>query len=233
MTPDKSQERKRPRWRCWSARLFKTVLGLIGFYVFAVIIGLWPVNRDFVETPGGVEIFISSSSVHSDLILPIQAAAHDWRDEFRDEHFLPRSASTTHVAVGWGDRGFYIETPTWADLKISTACQALLLPSQTVVHVSYGPAPQTHEQLRSVTISPDQYHRLVEFIQKSFALDSTGKFQAIPDSSYGMTDAFYIAQGRYHCFNTCNCWTGNALETAGVKVGWFTPLPRTVFLYLP
>jgi len=28
------------------------------------------------------------------------------------------------LAFGWGDKGFYLNTPTWADLKFSTAVKA-------------------------------------------------------------------------------------------------------------
>jgi hypothetical protein len=32
---------------------------------------------------------------------------------------------------------------------------------------------------------------------------------------------------------TCNCWVGEAMRSAGIRTAWFTPLPKTVFLYLP
>ena len=55
---------------------------------------------------------------------------------------------------------------------------------------------------------------------------------AIPDVAYYETDAFFPANGSYHCFHTCNCWAANGLEDAGVKVPWFSPLPSTVLWYL-
>jgi len=56
---------------------------------------------------------------------------------------------------------------------------------------------------------------------------------------WGLTYDFVVddvrcqARGSYHCLNTCNCWVGRALRSCGVRTGWFTPLPKTVFFYLP
>jgi uncharacterized protein (TIGR02117 family) len=67
----------------------------------------------------------------------------------------------------------------------------------------------------------------------SFRRDEDGRFQLIDGAAYGSNDAFYEAHGAYHAFNTCNCWVGRGLKAAGVRTGWFTPLPKTVSLYLP
>jgi hypothetical protein len=39
----------------------------------------------------------------------------------------------------------------------------------------------------------------------------------IPHAAYGPADASFEAEGHYHCFNTCNCWTGAALRSAGIS----------------
>jgi Protein of unknown function (DUF2459) len=59
-----------------------------------------------------------------------------------------------------------------------------------------------------------------------------GRFLLIEGGAYGTDDAFYYAHGSYHAFNTCNCWVGRGLKAAGVRTGWFTPLPKTVSLYM-
>jgi uncharacterized protein (TIGR02117 family) len=43
--------------------------------------------------------------------------------------------------------------------------------------------------------------------------------------SYGSDDAFFEANGYFNALLGCNTWTAAALRAAGVKTGWWTPLP--------
>ena len=86
---------------------------------------------------------------------------------------------------------------------------------------------------RKTTISHEQYRQLVDFVLASFRRGEDGRFLLIEGAAYDSNDAFYQAHGSYHAFNTCNCWAGRGLKAAGVRTGWFTPLPKTVFLYMP
>jgi uncharacterized protein (TIGR02117 family) len=83
---------------------------------------------------------------------------------------------------------------------------------------------------RGATISHEQYRRLVDHVRRTFRCDADGRFLFIEGGAYGPTDAFYHAHGSYNAFNTCNCWVGSGLKAAGVRTGWFTPLPKTVYL---
>lgn len=235
----------------WIKRIALILAGLITTYLLIVLIGLIPANSDFEPAgPEGIEIAIESNSVHADLVLPIETRIINWRDHFPADTFTGETDWCTHVSIGWGDEGFYVDTPTWADFKTTTAANALLLPSSTVMHVSLGNLkfrdPATY---RTVRISEDQYRAMVDYILTSFKTDLTEtdltKTNAksaskvlppkilIAGKSYGMMDAFFQANGGYHCFNTCNCWVGGAMKTAGIKVPFFSPLPKSVYLYLP
>ena len=101
------------------------------------------------------------------------------------------------------------------------------------MHVSLTKAKFLGEGARSVTISVRQYERLVDYINASFQQGADGSKIQIGRVAYGSNDAFFDARGAYHCLNTCNCWAGRAMQAAGIRTGWLTPLPRTVFLYLP
>jgi len=225
----------------FSKRALFSVLAVIGFYCIAILVGMIPVNSDFEETEDGVEIFVFSGAFHSDLILPIDNSIVDWRTRFKESDFKSSATWATHVAFGWGDKGFYINTPSWTDLKFSTAANALLMPSDTVMHVSKTSRPvvrdATHldgdENTGRIVISKVQYESLVDFISQSFQKNDSGSLQPIAGESYGSADAFYQGAGSYHAFRTCNCWVGGGLASAGVKTGWFTPLPKTVFYHLP
>ncbi len=221
--------------RCirWLKRLAKAIVFLFSVYVVAVLIGLIPVNNNFTSTTDGIEIFVYSDAFHADIVLPVQSENINWRVRFSDGDFRSRDPNTTHVAFGWGDRRFYVETPTWADFRISTATNALFIPSTTVMHVGFRSEPVDSVDFRSVKISNQQYEDLIEYIERTFELSESGGYLKIPDAAYGASDAFFEAKGSFHCFNTCNCWIGGALRAAGIRAGWFTPMPKTVFVYLP
>ena len=195
------------------------------------IVGLVPINNDFEQPEQGIELFIVSSAVHADIIMPRANSIVDWDQEFASAEIAGNVDSATHVAVGWGDKGFFLETPTWNDLKASTAFNALLRPSASCVHVTYT-RPDLYADNASVRVSVDQYRDLANFVKRSLLRNEEGQFIPIHGFSYGTTDAFFNAKGNYHLFNTCNSWVGQGLRAAGVRVPWLTPLPKTPMLYL-
>ena len=214
----------------WLKRIFRWIKWAVAAWIIVVLVGLIPVNNDFVPAENGVEIFVVSNEVHADIIVPISTDVIDWSDEFRDATFSGDVSTATHVAIGWGDKGFFIETQTWNDFNVSVAANALLLPSESCLHVSYT-RPGYYEGAASVKVSNDQYEKLVGFIKQSFVRTATDQPIQIADSAYGSTDAFFEAHGRYHLFNTCNSWAGRGLKKSGVRVPWLSPLPKTPMLY--
>jgi len=209
------------------------MLVLTLLYTGIVVIGFIPVNSGFEAAEDGVEIMVVSNAVHADLVLPMQHPVIDWRDVFDEKVFPTTSAGATHVTIGWGDKGFFLLTPTWGDLKVTVAAKALLWPSDTCVHVSRTNADFLRAKGKSVQISTDQYRRLVDSIQGSLRFDSNGKTMAVSDFHYNDRDAFFESKGRYHCLNTCNSWVGRKLRDAGVTTPWLSPLPKTVHCYFP
>ncbi|HIE99737.1 MAG TPA: TIGR02117 family protein [Planctomycetes bacterium] len=206
---------------------------VVAFYFLVVLIGLIPVNNNFATDRDGIEILVTSNPVHADVVLPIETSVVNWRDHFPAASFSGNTQSATHVAIGWGDKGFFLQTPTWNDLKMSTAANALFWPSETCLHVTMKSAVTTNENTRSVRISRQQYAELADFVIRSFRTEANGRNMPIESAGYSWNDAFFEAHGTYHCVNTCNSWVGRALRAAGVRTGWTTPLPQTVFLYLP
>ena len=220
----------------WKWRLFRRVRMLFGrvvlLFLLILVIGLIPINNNFRPATDGVEVFVSSNGVHADVIVPIQTDLINWRDTFPDESFVGNTSGATHVAVGWGDKGFYVHTPRWADLKLSTAVNALFTPSPCCLHVVMQGKPKLNKNVHSVIISKEQYARMVQIIQSCYKVDKAGKPIFIPDSAYNKRDAFCEAHGNYHCLNTCNSWVGWVMRESGIKAPLLTPLPKSVFIYL-
>ena len=42
-----------------------------------------------------------------------------------------------YISIGWGDKGFYLDTPTWAELKLSTALIAGFGLGNAALHITY------------------------------------------------------------------------------------------------
>ena len=147
----------------------------------------------------------------------------DWTTKLSPEDF--QKGELNYVAFGWGDKGFYLNTPTWADLKFSTAFNALFWLSTSAMHVTYyNNEPIIDENARKLSISIEQYKRLVDYINNSFQQDTTNNYICIKGHHYkGINDNFYEANGVYNLFETCNGWANRGLKKTGVKTCIWTP----------
>lgn len=216
--------------------VFRAVLALVSpilLYLLVALVGMIPVNNGFVPTPDGVEILVTSTEVHADVVMPVRHQVIDWREHLPPSCFSGDVSKAAFVAAGWGNKKFYVGTPSWDDVKVSTVAEALLTPSEACMHVEYWDARDVPETARRVRISAEQYQRLAAFVRGTFRTGDDGRFVEIKGAAYGRYDAFFEAHGAYHCFNTCNCWAGRAVREAGLRAGWFTPLPKTPLYYLP
>lgn len=230
----------------WIKRAGKVLGLLIAAYLLIVLLGLFPINNDYRPPDVGVEIYVISNEVHADLVLPIANDIVDWRTCFPASHFAGDVSAAEHVLFGWGDRRFFIETARWRDLKLSLALNALWS-TDTVLHVTQAESRYWETNAVKVRLSNEQYATLVRYVRATLAdvdpataatADLTAHLQQpvaspITGARYNDNDAFYHANGRYHVLNTCNSWVGNGLRQAGVRVGAWTPLPKTVYFYLP
>jgi uncharacterized protein (TIGR02117 family) len=213
----------RPTARCAATLLAAPVL-LFAAYLFAGLIGgALPRNAGWRPPQSGVTIWVESNGVHTGLVLPKVAAGVDWRGLFPPQHLADlRYGRWDHLSVGWGERTFYLETPTWWDVKSRTVLAAAVGSGDTLLHVDHVPTPATEPYVRPIVLRPAEYRRLAAYIRATLA-----QRPAHQRGYYGY-DAFYTARGRYSWRRTCNAWTGDALAYAGVKVGRWTPLPNTV-----
>ncbi len=208
----------------------QAVLGLtlaIGAYATAGLIGgAIPVHANWRPPARGIPIWIESNGVHVGLILPKTAAGMDLSAfapaaDLRD----PRYAAYDHVAIGWGEKDFYLGTPHWADVRLRTIMAAAIGSEATLLHVEHVPGPIDGAQ--RIMLRTDEYRRLATFVQATFKRDGR-IFQG-----YDNNDVFYPARGRYSALRTCNSWVGDALRHAGVRIGRWTPFPVTVTGWFP
>lgn len=211
-------------WLHLTQNIFAMLVLVLGGYATAGLVGgAIPANIGWREPADGIRIQVATNGVHTGLIVPLVSAGIDWRDLVRPEDLAdPRYAAYDSIEIGWGERAFYLETPTWADVKLRTVLSAAFGSDRTVMHVDHLPFPAPGADSRVVTLRPEEYRRLAAFIRASFGARGWHR------TGYFGNDAFYQARGRYSALQTCNSWTGDALRHAGVRVGAWTPFSVTV-----
>jgi uncharacterized protein (TIGR02117 family) len=195
----------------------RVVLGFIAF-VALYLLASWGLSKITVsaepETSKDVTIYILTNGVHTDIVVPVKNEQMDWSKELKFENTKGKDTVASFVGMGWGDKGFYLNTPTWAQLKFSVAFKAAFALSTSAIHATYHKELKESSSCKKITISKEQYARLITFITKSFKTDSAGHFINIKTTAnYGTDDAFYEANRKYNLFYTCNTWANNALKS--------------------
>lgn len=215
-------------------KAFLKILALLIFlppliYFFAVIAGmLIPVNSDFKETENGIEIYLQTSDVHTDIVVPLKNKLKNWEEDISLQHSLSGVPGAKYISFGWGDLEFYRNTPLWEDLTLKTGFRALFLKSPAALHLEFSEEAPSEEKTIRLRLSLNQYLKLTAFLEDSFEFDAEGNVQPIRDLHYTRKDAFYKAKGSLNLFKTCNTWTNNALKTSGLKACLWTPFPEGI-----
>ncbi|MBC9034142.1 TIGR02117 family protein [Sphingomonas sp. JC676] len=199
---------------------------VVAYPVAALIGGAIPVNSNWRQADAGVRIYVIDNGIHSDLVLPVVAQGVDWREQASPADLRnPAQGGHSHMAFGWGNRDFYLKTPSWSAISPGRTVRALSGIGPTVLHVTRLPEPQVGPKVRALMLRPEEYRRLVAFIRGTFT-------EGPRDKGYGDHDSFYAARGHYSAFNTCNQWTSSGLRAAGVRMGAWTPFPFGVMQWL-
>ena len=214
-------------WGRWIGRSLVALALLLYLYAATGLVGgSIPANADWRPPAQGVPVFVENNGIHTGIVVPLQAAGVDWSDLIRPEHLSDSRMASRWLVIGWGDRGFFLNTPRWQDLRPGVLARAAIGSGTTLLHVEHVRPPQVGPDTRRLALRPEEYRRLAAFIRASFA-DRPGRAPG-----YGRWDVFYEAKGRYSALHTCNSWTGAALRAAGVRMGRWTPFPATVMGWL-
>ena len=223
-----------------SARLLRRIalgpLALLLIYgLLALLLPRIPVGPDASSPPTeGVTVWVESNGVHTDFVVPTRSATIDWEERFPIEWFPELARPCDFVAIGWGDRGFYLETPDWSDLRFSVAFKAAFFLGSAAAHVEWIPyEPEPGEGCRKLVLTEAQYRRLVDYLLATFQRDEAGRFRHIDHRGYNTRDAFFEANGTYSLIRTCNEWTGAGLDAIDVRTGAWTPFAGDVLRWLP
>ena len=221
-------------WRAVAAALAVVALAPLAYLAAALILGMLAVHTEWRPTPedaSGVPVWLRTNGVHADLVLPAREP-HDFTREFPraaliDARREPSVLPFNWIAFGWGDRAFYLNTPTWADLDLGIAWRALTAQGPSAMHVEYIRRPEDFD-VRLLWLSEDEYARLLAYVQGGFHRAPTGRPIRIDHPGYGATDAFFEGVGSYSAVLTSNEWVRRALEHAGVHTARWAPFDRAL-----
>ena len=212
-----------------------TLLGIFSFLVLYVVsvffISKITVNSDIaeVEKQDAIPIYILSNGVHTDIVVPVKNEIKDWRNQIQFNQTKSKDSLMNFIAFGWGDKGFYLDTPEWSDLKASTALKAAFGVSTSAMHTTFFKQLKEGADCKRILISKENYQKLVAYISDSFHNPTNPEW--IEGHSYGQKDAFYEAKGSYSLFYTCNTWANNALKAANQKASLWTVYDKGIFCH--
>lgn len=216
-------------------RAFRVAVRAVAAIVLVLVLGtlvprpIWPQARSAGEPSH--RILVLTNPIHTDIALPVDAALLR-RFGFLQAAGLPvDKPGARYLIVGWGGRDFYLNTPTWSQLQLMPLLKGLTL-DRSVMHVDvHGGIDERNPAVTVFDLGQGGYDALTAFVAGSFARRD-GEPVFIPGAGYGGTDGFFEANGRFTAILGCNTWTAAALRAAGLRTGWWNPLPPLLFLSL-
>jgi uncharacterized protein (TIGR02117 family) len=212
---------------------------VVGLFMLAALVGSFiPRNGDWEEAQDGVTIYLHDNGIHTSIIIPcgtksavydIYGDKRDYRCIFSTDDLPVSNFPTRYQMIGWGDREFYLNTPKWNDLDLGTAATALRGSGRTLVHVDHL-IDLPKKRLKAVKVSNEAYVEIVLQVLSEAQIEvNTIYYTLKPIKGYGKQDVFYSGINSsvdgYSAVNTCNNWVSDVLAKAGVKTGYWTPLP--------
>jgi len=166
-------------------------------------------HGSYLSTPKDT-IYVVSHGWHTGIVIAN-------KDLSPDLAFIKKQLGNfAYYEFGWGDKGFYQADKITAKIALN----AIFRPTPSVMHVvGLSNAPHQvflHSETIELNISKQGLAALNEKLVSSFQYEK-GNAQATRTGLYGKS-LFFTGQGRYYLTNTCNTWTAEVLETAGLPV---------------
>lgn len=187
----------------------------VGYLVVALILSGITVNNTQHKSSTYSTIYLQTNGVHMDIILPYNTLSNKLKKG------LITNPNYPYMAFGWGDKEFYLNTPTWRDLTLKTALTAIFFQGESLMHIKqYG---FMKKKWVPIKISKQQLQKLNNYIAQTFKYESDDKKVLLANKGYGVYDHFYKAKGSYSIINTCNTWVNRAFKESDLKACLWTP----------
>jgi uncharacterized protein (TIGR02117 family) len=195
-----------------------------GFYMAAALIGSWMhVNGEWRPVSNGKTIYLHDNGIHLSFIVPRQNHLTDLDAIFPAAHLPGSPPPASYLMFGWGDRDFYLNTPSWGHLRPTHAVNALVGSGESLLHVDHLAA--LPKGVTAITVEQEAYQTILSEIVLTIKANASMLTPA-PIKGYGNWDVFYPARGySYSALYTCNNWASSILAKAKIRTGRWTPLP--------
>ncbi|BAY25977.1 hypothetical protein NIES2100_57870 [Calothrix sp. NIES-2100] len=179
-----------------------------------------------------LDVCISNTGIHSNIILPTKNHVFDWHNRISVEGIgIDNSNGYNYLSFGWGDRAFYMSTPSLGDLRLSTTFKALFLPTPSVIYVQGYQLIPDYLEVKCIKVNKNNYLKLIKFIEATFKVDNQGRVIRI-GNGHTTNAGFYDAWGSYSILRNCNNWTAEALRQADVNTPLWDGLSAAIMLQL-
>jgi len=198
---------------------------VIIYIIIAYLFTLFPYHNRIDEHKKSKTIYLYYDDMHSDIILNIKDTEHNWQKLLPQ---LLKNKTNGYISFGWGDKETYIHTPSWSDLKITTALQALFINTPSLMHINYYYNINVNDKnIKKIRVTKSQYRHIEDSILKSF-----GSKPILVHKGYWRNDLFYYSPYRYNLIHTCNTWSGDILRESNITMSYWTPFSYCVVHFL-
>jgi uncharacterized protein (TIGR02117 family) len=135
------------------------------------------------------------------------------------------------IGIGMGDKRFFLTTPSFNDLTLSTAFRGAFGLSGAAIHAYYHYEIPIDRPTIKLKITENQYRRLCRYIKRTIRFKNS-KPVLLESTVEGTTfdyDRYYDAKGAYSVLNTCNSWVNEGLKSAGQRGCYWTAFAGGIF----
>lgn len=161
---------------------------------------------------GSCTIYIINNGIHTGIVIPVES------ESLRIISALKYFKEFSFADIGWGEETAYQDTED----RYLDYIKAVLYPNPSVICIEgYRAIGDSFIGWSDFTVmlslTPEQYERLLNFIEQSLKKVSGGEVIITSKRHLGSTIFFRSVQ-KYHMFNTCNTWVASALQSSGLDV---------------
>lgn len=211
---------------------FGSVLGTVIVILAAGCIIPRPLFQSNTAGETSAEILVITNPIHTDIAIPATPETLAKFSFLADSGMPVDNPNVQWIMLGWGGRAFYLETPTWADVKFIPALKGLTADASTLHIDLLGEVDRTNPNVTSFKITKAGLAAMRQEMLATFEHDTNDRPELIAGKSYGEYDRFYEAKGTFNALVGCNTWAAKMLRYAGLQTGWWNPFPQSLRLSL-
>lgn len=206
-------------------------LFLFGYIALCVGLPLISIEEKETLEKKNIEVYLIKSGPHMDFLVPVHHTLHNWELEFPYQNNKIVDTTFEWIAIGWGDKDFYLNTPTWGDLTVSTATNAAIGLGSGGIHATYYYDIPEEKPIIRLKMTPLQYQQFCKYVRGNLQMKNhkTIPLHSKVEGVTGDYDRYYDAKGSFSIMHTCNTWVNNGLKASGQRACYWTGLAEGIF----